>query len=291
MTAGLLYPSQCFLGEGPCWHPIRKSCFWVDIESQQLYEYQWTGNKPVQKWTFPYRVTLVVIDRHDQLLLGVEGGIIRFDPDKGESRWLLDLEKDRLKHRCNDGGVDREGRLWVGTLHRDFIKGVAALYCIGDDLVPRRQISGVTISNGMAWSRDDSRLYYIDSPRRCIESYRYDRATGQLDFEKVAIAVPDGIGDPDGMAIDEEGMLWVAHWGSSCVHRWDPNDGRMLATINVPAPNVTSCAFVGESLDQLIITTARQDLTPEQLAEYPQSGDLFLVQMPVKGIPEQRCRL
>jgi sugar lactone lactonase YvrE len=291
MNARLLYAAQCYLGEGPCWHPIRQSCFWVDIENQRLFEYQWAGGRPVQQWTFPYRVTLVVIDLRDRLLLGVEGGIIRFDPDTGESSWLLDLEKDKVKHRCNDGRVDRQGRLWVGTLHRDFIKGVAALYCIGEDLIPRRQISDVTISNGMAWSGDDTKLLYIDSPRRCIESYRYDRATGELSFERVAVAVPDGIGDPDGMTIDEEGMIWVAHWGSGCVHRWDPRSSQILATIDVPAPNVTSCSFAGDSLDQLVITTARQDLSPEQLALYPQSGDVFVVQLTVKGIPEHRCRL
>lgn len=291
MNAELLYAAQCYLGEGPTWHPIRKSCWWVDIENNRLYEYAWSGDKSVRQWDFPYRVTLIVIDRQDRLLLGVEGGIIRFDPDTGEHRWLLDLEKDREKHRCNDGGVDREGRLWVGTLHREFIEGVAGFYCIGDDLVPRKQISDVTISNGIAWSRDDTRMYYIDSPRRQIESYLYSAEAGTLTFEKVAVAVPDGIGDPDGMTIDEEGMLWVAHWGSSAVHRWDPSTGRILETIQVPAPNVSACAFVGESLDHLLITTARQDLSPAQLAQYPSSGDVFIVKMPVKGLPETRCRL
>ncbi|HEY8967962.1 MAG TPA: SMP-30/gluconolactonase/LRE family protein, partial [Puia sp.] len=265
MNARLLYASQCFLGEGPCWHPARKSCFWVDIENQRLYEYQWPKGKFVRQWIFHHRVTLVVIGEDGNLLLGMEGGIMRFDPDTGKSRWLLDLEKNLAKHRCNDGGVDRQGRLWVGTLHRDFITGVASLYCIDEDLVPRTRLSGVTISNGMAWSQDDTRLYYIDSPRRRIESYLYDAATGQIEFEKVAVQVPDGIGDPDGMTIDEEGMLWVAHWGSFSVHRWNPRNGQMLDTIRVPAPNVSACAFAGESLDHLIITTARQDLSLEQL--------------------------
>jgi len=291
MNARLLYASQCFLGEGPCWHPARKSCFWVDIENQRLYEYQWPEGKFVRQWIFHHRVTLVVIGEDGNLLLGMEGGIMRFDPDTGKSRWLLDLEKDLVKHRCNDGGVDRQGRLWVGTLHRDFITGVAALYCIDEDLVPQKRLSGVTISNGMAWSLDDTRLYYIDSPRRCIESYLYDAATGQIEFEKVAVQVPDGIGDPDGMTIDEEGMLWVAHWGSFSVHRWNPRNGQMLDTIRVPAPNVSCCAFAGESLDHLVITTARQDLSLEQLDQYPRSGDTFVVQLPVKGVPEQRCRI
>jgi sugar lactone lactonase YvrE len=236
-------------------------------------------------------VTLVVIDTDDRLILGMEGGLMRFDPDTGDSRWLLDLEKEYVKHRCNDGGVDREGRLWVGTLHRDFIQGVASLYCIGEDLVPQRKIADVTISNGIAWSEDDTRLYFIDSRRRSVESYLYDKRTGHLVFEKVAVQIPAGMGDPDGMAIDEEGMLWVAHWGGYGVYRWDPRTGALLDAIKVPAPHVSSCAFAGESLDHLVITTARQGLTPQQTAEYPHSGDVFVIQLPVKGTPARRCRL
>ncbi|MBN9381209.1 MAG: SMP-30/gluconolactonase/LRE family protein [Chitinophagaceae bacterium] len=291
MNARLLHASQCFLGEGPCWHPRRNSIFWVDIENRRLYEYNWPHGAYMRHWTFPQRVTLVVIDKDDRLILGMEGGVMRFDPDTGDSHWLLDLEKEYEKHRCNDGGVDREGRLWVGTLHRDFTPGVASLYCIGKDLVPQQRIADVTISNGIAWSHDDTRLYYIDSPRRCIESYLYDTTTGQIEFEKVAVQVPDGIGDPDGMTIDEEGMLWVAHWGSFSVHRWDPRNGQLLDTINVPAPNVSSCIFAGESLDHLVITTARQDLTPQQLKKYPHSGDVFVTELPVKGTPARQCSL
>ena len=291
MNARLLHTSQCFLGEGPCWHPGRNSCFWVDIENRRLYEHAWPRDAQVHEWTFDRRVTLVVIDTDDKLILGMEGGVMRFDPDTGERQWLADVEKGYEKHRCNDGGVDPEGRLWVGTLHRDFTPGVASLYCIGEDLVPRQKIADVTISNGIAWSRDNTRLYFIDSPRRCVASYLYDAASGHIEFEKIAVQIPEGMGDPDGMAIDEEGMLWVAHWGGYGVYRWDPRTGALLDVIKVPVPNVSSCAFAGESLDHLVITTAQQDLTAQQLKEYPHSGDTFVVQVPVKGTPGQRCKL
>jgi len=291
MNARLLHTTQCFLGEGPCWHPARNSCFWVDIENRRLYEYDWHNSRLLQEWTFQRRISLTVIDKDNRLILGMEGGLMRFDPDTGDSHWLLDLEKEYEKHRCNDGGVDREGRLWIGTLHRDFIPGVASLYCIDKDMAPHRKIADVTISNGIAWSGDDTRLYFIDSPRRTVESYLYDKHTGHLTFEKVAVQIPEGMGDPDGMAIDEEDMLWVAHWGGHGVYRWDPSTGALLDVIKVPAPHVSSCAFAGESLDHLVITTARQDLTPQQLAEYPHSGNVFVAQLPVKGTPPRRCKL
>lgn len=291
MNARLLHASQCFLGEGPCWHPRRNSIFWVDIENRRLYEYDWPNGAHMRHWKFPQRVTLVVIDKDDRLILGMEDGVMRFDPDTGESHWLFDLEKEYKKHRCNDGSVDREGRLWVGTLHRDFIPGSGALYCIGEDLAPQKRIADVTISNGIAWSEDDTRLYFIDSPQKTIASYLYDKHTGHLVFEKIAVRIPEGMGEPDGMTIDEEGMLWVAHWGGYGVYRWDPRTDALLDVIKVPVPNVSSCVFAGASLDHLVITTAQQDLTPQQLKEYPHSGDVFVVQPQVKGTPARRCRL
>lgn len=291
MNARLLHASQCFLGEGPCWHPGRNSCFWVDIENCKLYEYAWPHGGQVREWTFDQRVTLVVIDMDDKLILGMEGGVMRFDPDTGERHWLADLEKEYDKHRSNDGGVDRKGRLWIGTMQRDSKPGAASLYCIGEDLVPRQKITDVTISNGIVWSGDDTRLYYIDSPRRCVASYLYDAASGHIEFEKIAVQIPEGMGDPDGMTIDEEGMLWIALWGGHGIYRWDPFTSAMLDVVKVPAPHVSSCAFAGESLDHLVITTARQGLTSMMLKEFPHSGDVFVAQVPVKGMPGRRCKL
>ena len=99
------------------------------------------------------------------------------------------------------------------------------------------------------------------------------------------------MGTPDGMAIDEEGMLWIAHWGGFGVYRWNPFTGEHLDTIEVPVPNVTSCAFAGENLDQLIITTAQENLTEEQMKKYPQSGDVFLAKPGVKGVKAFKCNL
>ena len=326
MNATLLYPAQCFLGEGPFWHAGRESCFWVDIENRRLYEYPWqvsppgtTAIFPVQStvttlvgessfseagmtrqspppdtatvWQFDRRVSLILPDKQGRLLLGMQGGIAVFDPATGEQQWLLDIEKDRARHRCNDGGIDCEGRLWVGTLQLDFDEGAGSLYCIGEDKIPRKKLGSVTISNGMVWSLDNSRLYYIDSPRRTVQSFLFDRATGDLQFEKIAIRIPPDMGTPDGMTIDEEGMLWVAHWGGFGVYRWDPLTGELLDSVKLPVPNASSCAFAGKELDHLVITTARQDLSEEELMRYPQSGDVFVSKMPVRGIIDNSCKL
>ncbi len=301
MNATHLYSSQCFLGESPFWHEGRKSCFWVDIEDRRLFEYSWPADPlqgsnashpppMVRQWQFDKRVTLVLRDKQDRLLLGMEGGLAKFDLDTGRLEWLMDIEKEMYKHRCNDGGIDSEGRLWVGTLHMDFAEGAGSLYCIDEDLFLQKKIAGVTISNGLVWSPDNTRLYYIDSPRRRVDSFVFDPVSGAIRFEKVAVQIPEHMGGPDGMAIDEEGMLWVAHWGGFGVYRWNPLTGELLDSVKVPVPNVSSCVFGGEELDHLIISTARQDLSAEELARYPQSGDVFVARLPVKGAPVYSCK-
>jgi sugar lactone lactonase YvrE len=283
MNASLLYPSQCYLGEGPFWHAQRKSCFWVDIEGKKLFEYNWI-DKTVLSRVFDYRVTLIVQDKNDHLILGLEGGIARYNLHYETFTWLVDVEKHLHKHRCNDGKVDSKGRLWVGTLHMDFNEGAGSLYSLEEDLSLKKRQGGFTIANGMAWSPDNTRMYFIDSPTNKVQSFIFDEATGHIVFEKDVIHIPKEMGSPDGMAIDEEGMLWIAHWGGFGVYRWNPLNGKLLSVLKVPVPNVSSCAFAGEELDHIIITTARQDMTEEELIKYPESGGLFSAKLPVKGI-------
>ncbi len=288
IKASLLYPSQCFLGEGPLWIDERKSCFWVDIEKGILYEYNWL-QKNVRSWKFDYRVTLVLPGNNDQLILGLNRSVARFNPESEQLEWLVDLENELVENRCNDGSCDSRGRLWIGTMDRGFKANCGSLYCIDLQLFVQKKFDKVTISNGLAWSLDNRRLYYIDSPTQMVKSFLFDEESGNISFEKNVIHIPVETGTPDGMAIDEEGMLWIAHWGGFGVYRWNPLDGKLIAKIEVPAPNVSSCAFAGENLDHLIITTARQDLTEKDLLKYPGSGDVFYAKTKVKGVQANKC--
>ena len=288
MNSSVLYPSQCYLGEGPFWHKERKSCFWVDIEGKHLFEYNWITKTTICR-TLAYRVTLVVQDNENHLVLGLEGGVARYNLDSETFSWLIDVERDFHKHRCNDGKVDSRGRLWLGTLHMDFNEGAGSLYSLDENLLLKKKQGNFTIANGLAWSADNSRMYFIDSPKNKVQSFVFDESTGHIHFDRDIIHIPKEMGSPDGMAIDEEGMLWIAHWGGFGVYRWNPRDGKLISRLNVPVPNVSSCAFAGDNLDHLIITTARQDLSQEELQKYPQSGDLFYAKLEVSGTPMNKC--
>lgn len=288
MRASVLYPSQCILGEGPIWHAERKCCFWVDIERGILYEYNWVS-KVTRTWSFDYKVTMVIQGTNNNLVLGLNGGIARFDLKSERLEWLLDIETELKENRCNDGACDSQGRLWIGTMHTDFKQGAGSLYCIDKNLNILKKLDKVTISNGIVWSLDNKRLYYIDSPTQVVQSFIFKEETGEIFFEKNAIQIPAEMGTPDGMTIDQEGMLWIAHWGGFGIYRWNPLDGKFMDKIEIPVPNVTSCTFAGESLDHLIITTARGNLNEEELKKYPESGNIFWAKADVKGIESNKC--
>jgi sugar lactone lactonase YvrE len=290
LVAALLYPSRCELGESPFWHAERHSCFWVDIEGCRIYECEW-GSGKTRSWTLQHKVTLVVASADGNLVLGLKGGVAKFKFDTGDIQWLLDIEKEQELHRCNDGRCDSMGRLWIGTMHEEYETGAGKLYCLDRNLELHTKADGVTISNGLVWTQDNSKMYYVDSPTQTVQTFFFDQELGEIKFEKVAIHIPKSMGTPDGIALDEEGMLWIAHWGGFGVYRWDPETGKLLDRVVVPVPNVSSCAFAGDALDHLIITTARQQLSKEELERYPQSGDVFVVQMRVRGKADFPCQI
>ncbi|MNI83568.1 L-arabinolactonase [compost metagenome] len=112
----------------------------------------------------------------------------------------------------------------------------------------------------------------------------YDLESGSVSGRRTVVKLPEGAGGPDGMTIDSEGMIWVAHWNGGCVSRWNPHTGEQLATVEVPAPLVTSCTFGGGHLDELYITTARSGMSPEELERWPLSGGLFKAKPGVTGV-------
>jgi len=290
MQAVELYASQSILGEGPIWHAAKKTCYWVDIEQGILYGYNWLTQQ-TSTWQFDYKLTMVIECTGDHLLLALDTSLARFTPETGRLVWLVDIEPGITANRCNDGASDSKGRLWAGTMHRQHQHEAGSLYCIDEHLTVTKKVAKVSISNGLAWSLNNKRLYYIDSPTQKVQCYLFEEETADIIFEKTAIHIPVELGGPDGMTIDAEGMLWVAHWGGFGVYRWNPLTGELLTKVEVPAPHVTSCAFAGEHLDYLLITTARENMTEEALTAYPQSGNTFIVQPGVPGVEAYKCVL
>ncbi len=290
MIASILCKCECILGEGPLWLPEKEMLMWVDIERKLIYEYDWVSRK-TSFWQLEKRVSLLLPSvEDDTLILGMQGDVAKFRLSDNRLCWLSDIEKKIDNNRCNDGACDIKGRLWIGTMSMQFDADAGSLYMLDEDLSLTKKLSEVTISNGLVWSLDNKRMYFIDTMKRCVQSFLFDVEKGSIVFERIVVKIPESLGSPDGMTIDEEGMLWIAHYGGFGVYRWNPNTGNLIEKISLPVPNITSCVFGGQDLDILFITTARQELTDEELKRYPESGNLFYVKTTVKGLPSNRCK-
>lgn len=283
ISAELIFKAEATTGEGSIWHPGRQSLFWVDIEGKTLYELL-PKKRSCSSWKFDRMVSTVVPETDSTVIVSLQNEIVRVFLTSGETVSVVPIPDQEGKVRCNDGKCDPEGRLWVGTMGFGGAKGAGTLYCVLGDGSVTTKLSDVTISNGIVWSADKKFMYYNDTPTGKVARYRYDAKTGEIVYDGIAVTLPPGCGAPDGMTIDKQDNLWVAQWGGFGVYCYNPQTGELIAKVNVPAPNVASCAFGGKDLDTLYITTARAGLSKEQLEKYPLSGSVFCCKPGAKGV-------
>lgn len=276
------------LGEGPSWDAEAGRLFWVDIEGFHLHAYDpQTGQDTV--YDMGQHIGAVAPYEKDRVVVALREGLQVYNLITGELDLIHDPEKGREDNRFNDGKCDPAGRFWAGTMSLEGKDKQGALYCLEDGKVSTI-FTEVTISNGLGWSPDHKTMYYIDTPTRRVDQFDYDKKTGTLSNRRTAVDFPSDVGFPDGMTVDAEGMIWIAHWGGSQVSRWNPNTGKLLSRIEIPAEQVTCCCFGGKDLDELFITTARNGLSKEQLEKTPHAGGLFRIKPGVKGMPTYRYK-
>jgi sugar lactone lactonase YvrE len=280
----LVLHAKADLGEGPCWDHENGVLYWVNILGRTLniYNPQTKENREIQ---LNQLVGTVVPRRSGGVVLAMEKGFYLLDLKTEELTQIQDPESHLPENRFNDGKCDPYGRFWAGTMSLSEEKGKGSLYCLQTDMKIEKKVGNLSISNGLAWSPDHNYMYLIDTPTKKVTRFDYDGKTGHIENPVPVIAFKEGEGAPDGMTIDEEGMLWIAHWGGARVSRWNPETGEQLSSIPIPALNVTSCAFGGKNLDELYITTARKNTSEENLERFPEAGGVFKVRPGVKGMP------
>jgi len=279
----LEFKTNSLLGEGAFWDFKNQKLYWVDIEGKKLHIYN-PDSKMNQILSTPTRIGTVVPIDNKEAIIALENGVYKIDTYTGDIELLSDVESKQVENRFNDGKCDINGNLWVGSMHLDQNKPIAALYKINKSGKAEKMLDSITISNGIVWTSDNKTMYYIDTPRGNIRAFDFDASNSTISNERIAVEVPESLGYPDGMTIDEENMLWVGLWNGNAVARFDPQNGKLISKIDVPAHNVTSCAFGGKNLDKLYITTASVDMTKEEKVKYPDAGSIFVVTPGVKGV-------
>jgi D-xylonolactonase len=279
-----VWPADLQLGEGPLWHAASQRFFFVDIHGCALHAWIPATNAR-QSWAMPERICwLVPRSDGDGFIAGLQSGFVRL--------WLepeLRTEPIGTPHpgeplvRLNDAKADRYGRIWAGSMHNDdasLQRGrLARLSADGGINVIE---SGIYIANGPAIAHDGSWMLHTDSYLDTV--YRYDLSPeGALSGKAVWNKFGGEQGTPDGMTLDRDGNVWVAFWGGSCIRQFTP-EGTLLRTIALPAPQITSLAFGGDKLDQLLVTSARVGLDDATLERYPLAGSIFVLEPGVQGV-------
>jgi sugar lactone lactonase YvrE len=265
-----------YLAEGPVWDETQQSLLWVDILNGKILEYK-TQSNSVQETKFHEPIGAVALFPNGNLLAAMQNGLFNIVRGSTERTFLCHPESDVKTNRFNDGKCDPSGRFWIGSMAQDHQAGAGNLFTVYPNLDWKLQRSGVSISNGLAWSNDQKTMYYIDSPTRCVQAFKYDPETGIISEGRVAFSIPAEEGTPDGMTIDREGMLWIAHWDGWQVARWNPETGDKLLGYKLPAAQITSCAFGGPELSDLYITSAREGLTESDIRAQPLAGSVFVI--------------
>lgn len=271
------------LGETAAWSVREQALYWVDIRAPALHRLEPAGGDH-RSWPMPELCSAVILARSG-IVLAFKTALMHFNVTEGRLTPLLDVEPKALNNRLNEAKCDRAGRLWIGSM-RDFGAAVTgSLYRIGGDLRQSRVLTGITIPNSLGWSPDGGTMYFADTATGVLGAYAFDQAEGTLGTMRIFVAADVLPGRPDGCTVDAEGHVWNARYGAGCVARLAP-DGTVRQIVSLPTSQPTSCALGGADLCTLFVTTARQRLSPEQLAEQLDAGHLFAARVNVPGLPE-----
>jgi sugar lactone lactonase YvrE len=286
---------DCVLGEGPLWSPRESALYWLDIGRQSLFRRTLEGEQ--QCWQLPARVCGLErlgeggLSHAQPLALILGAGIHRFESGSGQTTLLCEIPL-ATGLRFNESCVDSSGRLWFGSMLDNFGAQDAAipvdrfegsLMRLDKSGAVQVMESRIGIANTLAWSPDGTRFYFADSLRNTIWEYDYEKACGAIANRRVFFE-GHGLGVPDGSAMDVDGCLWNARWGAGVVVRITPS-GRIDKTLQVPAPQPSSCAFGGAALSTLFVTSARMGLSDADVARSPLSGSVFAFESATQGMP------
>lgn len=274
------------LGEGPMWSVTEQVLYWIDIVQRRILRLRPATGK-VDFRELPYAPSAVIPRAEGGLLLVTKKGLATLDFEDPHPVSVPVSVVDFKKEVFNDAKCDSAGRLWVGTRDLHVKDPVGGLFRLDPGFSMHRHLRGLVVSNGIAFTNGGRKMYHVDSHPGRIDVHDFDSETGTLSNRQVFrdYTREGGTAFPDGCTVDAEGGLWVAEVGEGCVRRYDP-DGHCEREVRLPTQRPTSVMFGGPDLQTLYVTSMRFGLSPGQLAEQPQAGALFRLDVGVRGVAE-----
>jgi sugar lactone lactonase YvrE len=275
------------LGESPVWDERHNVLYWVDIPVGNVHALD-LGSRQHRHWHFDGPVGSLGLAESGRLVVAVAGGVLLFDPQTERGSLLAELETEFPKLRLNDGKVGPDGAFWVGSMDdRPVKEEIGSLYRVTADGRTERKIDGLKVSNGIAWSADGRTMFHSDSRGPWIDRWQFDPGTGEIAQRHRIRTLTNEEGRPDGGACDMEGAYWSCGISAGCLNRFD-RDGKLLKRVEVPVPAPTMLAFGGMDMRTAYVTSLSDNLAERKLADHPNRGRLFSIDLGVAGAPVGR---
>jgi sugar lactone lactonase YvrE len=272
--------TQDLLGESPRWHPLENKLYWTDIEAR-LIHLQPPDKLEAEDMPMDVKVGCIAFRKTGGLILATDHGFQILNTDSHYLEPLVNPEAGKVGARFNDGYVDAAGRFWAGTMTEE--GATSSLYRLDPDKTIHTMESDVTISNGIATNKENTRLYFTDTLMHTIWLYDFDLSTGSITNRRTFVKL-DGLGLPDGLSVDSQGNVWSVICGKGIIVVFNP-DGVILETIAFPTDCITACTFGGPDLGELYVTSSRSLLDPSALPYQPLAGAVFKATTSSHGIP------
>ena len=284
MTATVYDSRSTHLGEGLLWHPVREQLFWFDILENKLLSRD--GDTPLE-WEFPENVSAAGWTGRDTLLIASETRLFDFNLETGAQTFVAHLDPHDPGSRSNDGRADPQGGFWIGMMAKRGHTRPGAIYRYYRGEL-RMLFAPIIVANAICFTPDGLHAYFSQTRdgkiwRTALDSDGWPTGEPELVLHEKGYKI-------DGMVCAADGTLWNAHYGAGRVAHYAP-DGTTLAIHEIPASQTTCPAFGGPDLTTLYITTARQDVPPEGVAENPLHGQTFAIETETTGQKEHRVIL
>lgn len=283
MKAECVVDIRAGVGETPVWDERDGQLWWVDCTVPAIYRYSpKTGRNEQAKIEIdsPHVGSFVLVEDGGMLVLSGTG-LWRHKPD-GSRSLLAKVDTDRPENIPNDGKCDPQGRFWFGTMHASSAKESGRLYRYDTARGLVEMDEGFSCSNGLGWSPDGRIMYFVDMMPGNILAYDFNGRDGTISNRRIFAHVDKSEGIPDGLAVDSEGGVWVAHWDGWCMSRYAP-DGKRIAKIDLPVERPTCPTFGGDDMRDVYLTSGAMELTGDRLAKGPLAGSLFRLRSDVAG--------
>ncbi len=288
MNIECVVDSRSELGEGALWDDRENCLWWVDIMGELIHRFDPQSGED-RIWKIGEPVSAMAVRERGGLIIATRSGFHAFDPATGEKSAIVDPEDKLPLNRFNDGGTDRQGRFWAGTMQMvGERQKVGSFYRLNPDMSCENILSDFWVTNGLAFSPDGRTMYCADTGTQVqtVWAFDYDTETGTPTNRRVFFETSAMAARPDGATVDADGCYWFAGIGGWNVVRLTPH-GEIDRIIDLPVEKPTKPVFGGRNLDVLYVTSLSQGLNPER--DQPQAGSLFAITgLGVNGIADTR---